>query len=358
MSPCQVQIVDAQVNDRRRGRETPPKNGSRPARDTPVTAGPPPFPPHARVARSPHPPISLRSAMRELIGAGGRGALSVPCGALRAPRVRRNFAPPCPQSVAACVPPIRLPVSRASPCGRPLAAPWPSPALSPTASRSGVAGNQTGNGEGVVSARPARRGPRRPGGGAPRPWGRLQCPQAGKRRPQRRGPPAAAPPPLPPWALVRALPRRPSRPSQVLARLRACDNCRPLRLHAIAPTGNYLFAARPSPSGRHLLPPCPVKAAKSSRKPFVNKKRPPDQPTPLNGSQRPLSHFYRVPKALPERHTRGPPSLWSAAPVSHCRLVPRRVKGKPRLRARSPPCPAATLDPLYQSVSGRTVIDL
>ena len=50
-------------------------------------------------------------------------------------------------------------------------------------------------------------------------------PLRGKRRPQRR----AAPPPLPPWAAACVLPvaTRPAR--WVLARLRACDKCRPVR---------------------------------------------------------------------------------------------------------------------------------
>lgn len=85
------------------------------------------------------------------------------------------------------------------------------------------------------------------GGGSNAPLGQAPPPTAGSACGRAAATPAVG--------LGARAPCRPSRPSQVLARLRACDYCRPLRLHAIAPTGSYLSAARPSPSGRHLLPP-------------------------------------------------------------------------------------------------------
>lgn len=102
---------------------------------------------------------------------------------------------------------------------RELAAPWPSCAPCGPSAPATCPVPHAGEGGGQ-SSYPARRGPRRPGGVAPRRWGRLQCPQAGKRRPQRRGTPggrAAATPAVGRW--VRA-PR--GRPSRSIRYSRAC----------------------------------------------------------------------------------------------------------------------------------------
>ena len=197
----------------------------RPPADVPLLRARPPSPRTRAKRAPPFPPCPLRVRQSGRFERGEGGLCRSPAGPAGSSGTAQS-APPCPQSVATYVPPIQLPVSRAAPCGRPLVAPWPSPALSPAARALAPAILRRR----VAAYLPAPLGgPRRPGGVAPRPWGRLQCPPAGKRRPQRRGPPAAAPPPLPPWASGSAPCGRPSRPSQVLARLRACDNCRPVR---------------------------------------------------------------------------------------------------------------------------------
>ena len=139
--------------------------------------------------------------------------------------------------------------------GGELAAPWPSPATSPAFPRPCVRWSPNARGKGKASRpRAPLDGPRRPGCVAPRhgagsnaPLGQAPPPTAGSACGRAAATPAVG--------LGARAPCRPSRPSQVLARLRACDNCRPLRLHAIAPTGSYLSTARLAPSGRHLLPP-------------------------------------------------------------------------------------------------------
>ena len=161
------------------------------------------------------------------ISAVARAAIGQRKRALPWPRVQRSLAQR---------PPARVPAPPCPPFGclcsiwRGIGRAWPSPATSPAFPRPCVrwSPNGEGEGEGVAASCPARRPAASRLRRAP-PMGAAPMPLWGKRRPQRRGPPAAAPPPLPPWALVRAPCGRPSRPSQVLARLRACDNCRPVR---------------------------------------------------------------------------------------------------------------------------------
>lgn len=201
-----------------------PNSGIRPARDTAVTAGPPPFPPHARVGALPPSPRLAALARRGRLSGGKGGSVGpLRCRLRRRPRVRRNQRLPArSQSL-----PTSHPSGCPSPAHRPAGGHWSRRGHRPRSRRRPRALAPAILRRRVAASLPAPlSGPRRPGGVAPRPWGRLQCPQAGKRRPQRRGSPAAAPPPLPPWALMRAPCGRPSRPSQVLARLRACDNCR------------------------------------------------------------------------------------------------------------------------------------
>ena len=86
-----------------------------------------------------------------------------------------------------------------------MVAPWPSPALSPAASRPSVRWSPSRQ-RGKAAYLPAPLGgPRRPGCGAPRPWWRLQCPFGAsaaanvgvrlrpRRRHSRRGPWCARP---------------------------------------------------------------------------------------------------------------------------------------------------------------------
>ena len=80
---------------------------------------------------------------------------------------------------------------------------------------------------------------------------------------------------------------RPSRPYQVLARLWACGICRPLRLHAIAPAGRYLSAARLARSGRHLLPQYSARARLSRASPRLGRGRR-RRRRPLTACARPL----------------------------------------------------------------------
>lgn len=144
-------------------------------------------------------------------------------------RVRLSYAPRLPARAQSFRCP---PISSLPPPRRPPAVSWsrrshrarrccpPAPAAAPSRTQGRETARQRtppDAARGVPAAsRPAH------GGGS-----NARC--AGKRRPQRRGPPAAAPPPLPPWAAGCVVYPAAVPPHQVLARLRACDNCRPVR---------------------------------------------------------------------------------------------------------------------------------
>ena len=368
------------------GGERTPKKGSGPTPVTAVTAGPPPFPPHARVGALPPSPHLASLGDAGTYWSGGKGGsvgpLRCPSGILgygailrlpaRSPR--RYSSHPSSLAAPAWRPPavnwsrpvvsrprsVR-PASGAAPAPRALA-PQPSPLRAPSPAL--PASSPPRSCPGVPPALPLtlRAGRRcasvlrRIGRVRPSVLPRPTRPAASRRR---RAPPMVAapmpasgqaPPPTAGFACgraaatpavgrwVRGLSGSPSRPIRCSRACGLAPNAVRCEHSPHLPAFTVLVPASPcangcacrtgktSPAPSPAPSPCPIKAAKSRRKPFGGKKRPPDQPTPLNGLQRPLSRFYRVPKALPKRHTRGPPSLWSAAPVSHCRRR-QRVKG-------------------------------
>ena len=187
--------------------------------------GPAPLPPaRAQSALPPSPRVRFASA-KAVDLSGGKGGSVGPLRALRAPRVRRNQRLPArSQSL-----PTSHPSSCPSPAQRPAGGHWSRRGHRPRSRRQPAPSRPPSFGGGwrrICPPRSAARGV--PAASRPA-MGPAPMPLWGKRRPQRRGPPAAAPPPLPPWASGSAPCGRPSRPSQVLARLRACDNCRPVR---------------------------------------------------------------------------------------------------------------------------------
>lgn len=164
------------------------------------------------------------------ISAVARAAIGQRKRALPWPRVQRSLAQR---------PPARVPAPPCPPFGclcsiwRGIGRAWPSPATSPAFPRPCVrwSPNGEGEGEGVAASCPARRPAASRLRRAP-PWGRLQCPFGASAAPN---------------GGVRLRPRRRhSRRGPWCAR----------SLPPVPPvTGSYLSAARPSPSGRHLLPP-------------------------------------------------------------------------------------------------------
>lgn len=162
-----------------------PKKGSAPARGCAVTAGPPPFPPHARVGALPPSPRLAALARRGRLSGGKGGSVGpLRCRLRRRPRVRRNQRLPArSQSL-----PTSHPSGCPSPAHRPAGGHWSRRGHRPRSRRRPRALAPAILRRRVAASLPAPLGgPRRPGGVAPRPWWRLQCPLRGQAPPPTAG---------------------------------------------------------------------------------------------------------------------------------------------------------------------------